>query len=75
MCNQLLYFTECHKGKIPFNFIELSDLEETYADKATVKVSCATGYVGLLKLLCDNGSWKQTGGRDCKSKHTKSKYI
>lgn len=72
----MLYFTECRKDTIGFKDLELSELKDSYEDKETVKVSCATGYVGLLKLQCDNGSWKQTGGRICKGKRSlvKSKY-
>lgn len=77
MTNQLLYFSECRTEKISFENIQIAELLESYASGQTVKVSCASGHVGILKLECKNGLWNKVGERECRSKHTlvKSKYI
>ncbi|XP_053369542.1 complement factor H-like [Clarias gariepinus] len=59
---------ECLKKDIDFENTLRSGLEDSYPHKATVRLSCATGFVGSLKIECNNGRWEKTGGRDCKKR-------
>ncbi|KAF4083512.1 hypothetical protein AMELA_G00142410 [Ameiurus melas] len=59
---------ECLKGDIDYENIQKSNLNERYTHGQTVKLSCATGYVGSLKLECKNGRWTNTAERECKKK-------
>lgn len=68
--NQQLFFIECLKGNINYENTQISNLNERYTHGQTVKLSCATGYVGSLRLECENGIWTKIAGRECKSKHT-----
>ncbi|KAB5559436.1 hypothetical protein PHYPO_G00029110 [Pangasianodon hypophthalmus] len=59
---------ECLKKDINFENTLKSDLLEKYKTGQSVKLSCATGYVGVLRLECENGIWKKVGGRECKKR-------
>ncbi|KAM9461258.1 complement factor H-like isoform 3-T3 [Clarias gariepinus] len=59
---------ECLKKDIDFENTLRSGLDDSYPHKATVRLSCATGFVGSLKIECNNGRWEKTGGRDCKKR-------
>ncbi|XP_047666396.1 complement factor H-like isoform X4 [Tachysurus fulvidraco] len=59
---------ECFKEKIDYENVQISDLLESYENGQTVKVKCATGYVGLLRIECKNGKWIKIAGRDCKKR-------
>ncbi|KAK3561779.1 hypothetical protein QTP86_014203, partial [Hemibagrus guttatus] len=59
---------DCHTENITYENVQKSDLDESYTNGQTVKVKCATGYVGLLKLECQNGIWEKISGRDCKKR-------
>lgn len=73
----MLYFTECLKANIDFENTQKSDDFESYLNEQKVKLSCAIGYVGFLKLQCKDGKWNLIAGRECKSKQTlvNSKYT
>ncbi|KAL1022837.1 hypothetical protein UPYG_G00033070, partial [Umbra pygmaea] len=47
--------------------LDLSKLEDTPNGKI-VRLSCAVGYVGLLRFKCENGEWIQQSGRPCELK-------
>ncbi|KAF4083511.1 hypothetical protein AMELA_G00142400 [Ameiurus melas] len=59
---------ECLKGDIDYENIQKSNLNERYTHGQTVKLSCATGYVGSLRLECKNGRWRKIAERECKKK-------
>ncbi|XP_053490542.1 complement factor H isoform X2 [Ictalurus furcatus] len=59
---------ECLKGNINYENTQISNLNERYTHGQTVKLSCATGYVGSLRLECENGIWTKIAGRECKKK-------
>ncbi|XP_038858788.1 complement factor H-like isoform X7 [Salvelinus namaycush] len=47
--------------------VDISNLEDTESGK-TVRLPCAIGYVGFVRLKCDNKGWSQDGGRICEPK-------
>ncbi|XP_072517216.1 complement factor H-like [Salminus brasiliensis] len=59
---------ECFRKDIDFENVQISALSERYSSGETVRLNCVTGYVGILKLSCANGSWKKDGGRDCRKR-------
>ncbi|XP_046713424.1 complement factor H-like isoform X3 [Silurus meridionalis] len=59
---------ECSTGTIQYENVQKSDLLKTYQNGATVKVNCATGYIGSYKLQCENGNWETISARECKKK-------
>lgn len=73
----MLYSTECYKDDINYEHVQKSDLLDKYKDGETVKLSCTFGYVGSFRIACENGVWKKTAGRDCKSRNPldNSKYL
>ncbi|TTK63277.1 Complement factor H [Bagarius yarrelli] len=56
---------DCYKENINYANVLKIDLHESYENGVTLKLKCATGYVGLLRLECQNGTWSKSG-RDCK---------
>ncbi|XP_053539150.1 complement factor H isoform X8 [Ictalurus punctatus] len=59
---------ECLKGNINYENTQISNLNERYTHGQTVKLNCASGYVGSLRLECENGIWTKIAGRECKKK-------
>nr|XP_046156060.1 coagulation factor XIII B chain-like [Oncorhynchus gorbuscha] len=47
--------------------VDISNLEDTAIDK-TVRLSCAIGYVGFVRLKCGSKGWSKDGGRKCEPK-------
>ncbi|XP_058256579.1 complement factor H-like isoform X2 [Hemibagrus wyckioides] len=59
---------DCQTKNISYENVQTIDQPENHTNGETVKLKCATGYVGLLKLECQNGLWKKIAGRDCKKR-------
>ncbi|NP_001117882.1 complement factor H precursor [Oncorhynchus mykiss] len=47
--------------------VDISNLEDTEIDK-TVRLPCAIGYVGFVRLKCGSKGWSKDGGRKCEPK-------
>ncbi|XP_031641405.1 complement factor H isoform X9 [Oncorhynchus kisutch] len=47
--------------------VDISNLEDTAIDK-TVRLPCAIGYVGFVRLKCGSKGWSKDGGRKCEPK-------
>ncbi|XP_055799679.1 coagulation factor XIII B chain-like isoform X1 [Salvelinus fontinalis] len=47
--------------------VDISNLQDTESGK-TVRLPCAIGYVGFVRLKCDNKVWRKDGGRKCEPK-------
>ncbi|XP_045543842.1 complement factor H [Salmo salar] len=47
--------------------VDISKLDDTEIDK-TVRLPCAIGYVGFVRLKCTNNGWIKDGGRKCEPK-------
>ena len=66
-----VYLTVCFRkgvSEIPeAKNVDISNLEDTEIDK-TVRLPCAIGYVGFVRLKCGSKGWSKDGGRKCERK-------
>uniref|UniRef100_A0A8C7PFW1 Complement factor H n=1 Tax=Oncorhynchus mykiss TaxID=8022 RepID=A0A8C7PFW1_ONCMY len=66
-----VYLTVCFRkgvSEIPeAKNVDISNLEDTEIDK-TVRLPCAIGYVGFVRLKCGSKGWSKDGGRKCEPK-------
>lgn len=66
-----MYLTDCLRNNVlriaETKNVDISKLDDTEIDK-TVRLPCAIGYVGFVRLKCTNNGWIKDGGRKCERK-------
>ncbi|XP_066503176.1 complement factor H-like [Hoplias malabaricus] len=59
---------DCLPGDIKIENALKTGLKGTYTSGEKLRLNCATGHTGFIKLSCDNGVWSREADRGCKKR-------